>query len=182
MKKILIFTIPLILLLCLFINSKSNDRFRRITFTGNETYFSGTLTNSGTNKYPTDTLLIDFIANTNNYLIADTFLTIIRIDTVVGLYGNRASDSLTLNKVQVKRYGAFVYPTSNLYGNYAIKDTITGKTASLTDSVLGAGEYKVYVTPIHFSQYYILIKHNFGDTASVNAQATTTYKGRITLK
>lgn len=177
--------ISLLLLFIFSIQVNSNDKFKRITLTESETNFSGTLTNSGTNKYPADTLFLDFSQNSLNYLLTDTIVISLKIDSVAGKYGSKKSDSLGRNKVQMKYKGVVAYPTSNTfgYGNYTTKDTIvTTSNASFTDSITNWGGFVNYTKFRKYLQTFIIIKHNYGDTSKVNPRAITNYTGRIGVK
>ncbi len=174
--------ISLLLLFIFSIQVNSNDKFKRITFPDLEPNFNGTLTNSAENKYPADTIFVDF---TSTYLLADSFIVSLRFDSVAGKYGWRKGDSLGITKLQITYQPRITYPTSNLFGqgNYATKDTIISLSrTSFVDSALSRGSFRNYVAPIKFGQYFIIIRHNTPDTASANPQATTNYKGRIGVK
>ena len=120
------FIISLLLLFIFSISINANDKFTRIVLPDAEPNFSGTLTNSTTNKYPADSILLIFPQNTFNYLLADSFVISLRLDSITGKYGFRGNDSGGINKTQISYQPVVYYPISNTfgYGNLATRDKI----------------------------------------------------------
>jgi len=146
-------------------------------------YFSGTLTNTATDKYPIDTVLIDFTAY-SNYLNADTCLIYFEVDTVAGKYGGNASDSLGRNAVRLRYQPAIrIPPLLESYKSALWNDTLLNVPAvSLTDSVPNINSINIYKFQIEYPMYRLYIDHFYGDTSKVNPQARSSYKGFVGLR
>lgn len=147
------------------------------------TYFSGTLTNTATDKNPVDTLLVDF-TGFPEFLDGGSMIIYFQMDTVAGLYGGNPGDSLGRSAVRLRYHPLIRYPRQiRGYEDAIVSDTIYGVSATyITDSVTVTGSLLKFIVPLQYQQYYIYIDHAYDDTSNVNPQARSVYEGIIGLR
>lgn len=182
MKKIKLGILGIVLMFFMVPSAIFSEDLKLVSFpTG---YFGqDTLINTPEDKVPIDTLLVNLVDFTN-YGDFDTLLVYLKMDTVVGLYGGHPADSLGRSALGIYSHPVVRHPARvRSYETATLLDTLSGELQiALEDSVLNTGVTKVYVQEIRFPQYYIYIKHNYGDTSNANPQARTVYEGWIGLK
>jgi len=181
MKK---FLIPILLFVCLGFYSMlpTGAGVKQITFpTG---YVLDTLINTGfSNRYDADTIYVDFYNYPIGALI-DTVVFVLKLDSVDGLYGARASDSIGRSKVLIysRPYARYPHQLAAPGMSYVINDTIvTSDTTTVTDSSTAYRKYVSYKIRKLSTVMEIVLKHNYADTSAINRQARTAYLGYFDL-
>lgn len=164
MKKISIF----IVLLCIAVSN--------IYAQGTKVYvdWKGQLSNTPTNKYPSETKYIDF-SEFANYVGANLIMLNVSIDSIKC---NGISPA-----VQIRYVPIYVSPFLGLSDSRLVidvNDTLIGG-AIIEDSLESVIDTKSFTIPLKSQQYKFIIETNYADTSNISGTADINYFCRVYL-